>query len=191
MLRLDWLWRLFRARSLARVRGPTRVSLKGTISAPNLVTSPMSGRREALIHYSFFLRPPLQDEALWTSRYALPEALVATGLLVEPPLLVEAPSGIVEVPATGLRVFCAGAFSGGAVVEEPLPPLLSHVEAQVGRHRGGELYYRELWLSVGERVRLVGTVVRADARGAAYRAAGTAPFRVDANLEPPLLVAEE
>lgn len=188
---MRWFNRLFRARSLALVRGPTRVALRGAIAAPNLVQSPISGRREALIHYSFFLRPRLGDTMVGRRWSGTAEVLVATGLLFEPPLLIETPGGVVEVPATRLRVFCSGALSGGVRIEPPLPPPMSHVEALARRHGRGELYYRELWLSVGDRVRLVGTVARTVDRGAAYRVSGAAQFRVDSTFDAPLIVAEE
>jgi hypothetical protein len=160
-----WLARLFPTRTLAGVRAPTPVRVDARIVSPNTLVSPITGNAGALVMWRFFAHYTDRTNRNNVDRYDL-LGTYARGEDV----VLSTPEGTVLVPARGREI--RSAVGGhGLPLDVPPPP----EAASVMQRNPGLVFYDELLLRSGDRVRLRATVApSAPERGSAYRASGEA-----------------
>lgn len=158
-----WLARFFPKTTLAGVRSPTPVRVEAQVLSPNTLVSPITGQAGALVlwcFYSHYIDHMSRNQA---ERHVLLGAFARGEDVV-----LSTPQGTVLVPARGRQI--QPAVRGyGIPLEVPPPP----EAAAVLVHTPGLVYYDELLLRNGDRVRLRATVAPAGGeRGPAYRSRG-------------------
>jgi hypothetical protein len=159
-----WFERLFPKKTLAGVRAPTAVRVEARVASPNRIVSPISGLAAAVIGWRFYAHFMEQTGRNEVERYAL----LWNGGRGED-LVLETPEGTVLVPAEG-RLLQPAVEGRGVSLDVPLPPEAAHLMREPNR---GAIFYDELLLRTGDRVRLRATVApSAKDSGSAYRASG-------------------
>ena len=179
-----------RKQSLEGIVSPTPVRLATKIASPNVVTSPVTGARAALVHWSVFMR----FFGRGRQGDSRPEEVfqwVSEGCFCGD-LQLESGGRLIDLPASqSLVVRFPGANDYGSPVEQQLPRELSHVYAKLPQPRKGPLYYREMVLCQGHAITLIATVAPTGKTSlGTYRSGDAAPFRVRADLEPAVLEDE-
>jgi hypothetical protein len=186
--------KLFGHRRLRGLTEPTRVKVFARVASPNDVVSPMSGLYAAAFSWKLSARMPRGPG--WYGGAASDQEiyeLVGRGVFgAELALNVEDPEHdgaiTLAVPLSRAHMLLRGWHAPGAPLDHPLPEELAH---SVKLSPSGLLYFLELPLMHGERVRLEATAGPLDAGAARgpYRSTNKTEYRVFADLGP--IVIEE
>ncbi len=177
----DYLQAAIRLDSLAGVRAPSKVYVRGRVESPNAVQSPISGARAALLQWQMLVREPPTGERIGFS-----------GLLGKE-LAIKTPHATVRVLTEGLTLYVQGNTNARRLEPKHLnlareltgadadtsATLRLMIEAEL-------LYYSEQCVYSEMLVRLRAVV--APVEGVTfYRHAGGPPFVTRADLEAPVL----
>jgi hypothetical protein len=176
------LWqRLFGDRSLARIDRPTRVNIEGHVISDNDAVGLMTGMRGAVVEVQFtarYMRPGR------TRHEADQEVFEVIGtFLTDAPLRVRCEGGDVLVPTRGMTIRFPG-DDHGVPVDRPVPPELAKVLGSADAI-GRMVYYRELALSRGDKVRLDATIAPStEVEADGYRGTTSRGFVARPDLSP-------
>ena len=176
------IWqRLFGETSLATIDKPTRVKIEGHVSSGNDAVGLMTGMRGALVEVQFagrYLRVSSRRNEAAEEVFEV----IAT-FVTEQPLRVKCLGGELLVPTRGLSVRFPG-DDHGVPIDRPVPPEFAKALASA-ETMGRMLFYRELSLSHGDKVRVEATIApstEVDADG--YRGAVSKGWVVRPDLGP-------
>ena len=159
---MPWWSRFFPPTSLAAIDRPTRARLVGHVSSDNDAVGRMSGLRGALIELQFSARYHKVRRDRYGRQVETDEEAyeILSTWMSEPPLRVTCADGELIVPTAGMSVRFAG-DGHGVPIDRPVPADVAEVLGSP-KARGRMVFYRELALSRGDKVRVDATVAPAD-----------------------------